>query len=264
MSIVGKNMRKIRNSKNLTLQDVADKIDSSPIVISRYERNERKPNSEMISKIADVLQVDVSEFYKYVDPRLLNEMKSYFEVAYKELYEDISGNNTFTFFVQLSEGDILLIEIEFTKEIEKNIALIKTDKKEEFVKKMYNSYVLIVGSIPNKEGTGAIFMKSPNPTIRKVPDNELKRRLSAFDGYISIEYRELFYNFLLENIDSASIQLVKTLINIDSLNISMISNKKKNDLSFLGKEINNFIYSVLKKAKEEKIIISYKTIVNNE
>ncbi|MFL2071992.1 helix-turn-helix domain-containing protein [Marinilactibacillus psychrotolerans] len=67
MNNLGNRIRMIRKEKKLTLQNVADKIGSSPIVISRYERGERNPNTEMLTKIANALGVTTSELIEDTD-----------------------------------------------------------------------------------------------------------------------------------------------------------------------------------------------------
>lgn len=67
MDNLGNRIRMIRKERKLTLQNVADKIGSSPIVISRYERGERNPNTEMLTKIANALGVTTSELLEDPD-----------------------------------------------------------------------------------------------------------------------------------------------------------------------------------------------------
>lgn len=54
---IGENIRNIRKSKGLTMKDIANKLDMTEQAISQYERNIRTPNTKLILKIADILNV---------------------------------------------------------------------------------------------------------------------------------------------------------------------------------------------------------------
>lgn len=55
------NLRKIRISKNLSQQEVADLINSNQRVISRYETNQELPTIERLVDIALALNVTLKE-----------------------------------------------------------------------------------------------------------------------------------------------------------------------------------------------------------
>jgi HTH-type transcriptional regulator, competence development regulator len=57
MSSLGSNIRKLREKENLSQKDFAKKIGISNVVLSRYEKDERKPDYDMLNKIADYFEV---------------------------------------------------------------------------------------------------------------------------------------------------------------------------------------------------------------
>jgi HTH-type transcriptional regulator, competence development regulator len=59
MSSLGSNIRKLREKENLSQKDFAKKIGISNVVLSRYEKDERKPDYDMLNKIADYFEVSI-------------------------------------------------------------------------------------------------------------------------------------------------------------------------------------------------------------
>jgi HTH-type transcriptional regulator, competence development regulator len=59
MSSLGSTIRKLREKENLTQKDFAKKIGISNVVLSRYEKDERKPDYDMLNKIADYFEVSI-------------------------------------------------------------------------------------------------------------------------------------------------------------------------------------------------------------
>ncbi|MER1987339.1 MAG: cupin domain-containing protein [Solibacillus sp.] len=62
---VGENLRKIRKSKNITIQDVAKKTGLTSSFISQFERNLTDGSVASLQKIASALGVTVSELFQY-------------------------------------------------------------------------------------------------------------------------------------------------------------------------------------------------------
>ena len=57
MENTGKRLRELRENFKYSLQEVAEKINSSAGTISRYENNERKINSVNLLRLADLFNV---------------------------------------------------------------------------------------------------------------------------------------------------------------------------------------------------------------
>ena len=60
--IIGEMIRDIRNSKNVTLDQIAEKIGVTPKTIQRYETADRKIKIETLKEIADYLKFDYDKF----------------------------------------------------------------------------------------------------------------------------------------------------------------------------------------------------------
>ena len=63
-SQVGDRIKVIRKSKNLSQQEVADRIDMNRAQYSRVETNRGKPTLTTLEKISIALEVDLIEFFK--------------------------------------------------------------------------------------------------------------------------------------------------------------------------------------------------------
>jgi transcriptional regulator with XRE-family HTH domain len=60
---VGKNIRKIREKRGITLQDLADKLGISKAQLSRLETGHRPIKTEMVVEIAELLSTPIGEFF---------------------------------------------------------------------------------------------------------------------------------------------------------------------------------------------------------
>ncbi|MCH3963006.1 MAG: helix-turn-helix domain-containing protein [Clostridium sp.] len=58
---IGTKIKKIRESKNLTQKQLAEKIGVTPVTITRYENNNRKPSIETLNKMAKALNVTIND-----------------------------------------------------------------------------------------------------------------------------------------------------------------------------------------------------------
>ena len=58
---LGKRIKGIREEKNLTQQQIAEALGVSVHTISKYEQGQREPSLEVMSKIADILEVELFE-----------------------------------------------------------------------------------------------------------------------------------------------------------------------------------------------------------
>lgn len=75
----GEQLRQLRESGNLSLREVAEKIGIDPSLLAKIERDQRPPNKALIKKVATFFQVSEKE--------LLEEYLSD-QIAYKILEED--------------------------------------------------------------------------------------------------------------------------------------------------------------------------------
>jgi HTH-type transcriptional regulator, competence development regulator len=64
---VGKRIKELRKIRNLTQKEFADRINVSPQVVSNWEREYTKPNSEDIERIAKNLEINPNYLYGLTD-----------------------------------------------------------------------------------------------------------------------------------------------------------------------------------------------------
>jgi HTH-type transcriptional regulator, competence development regulator len=73
MPSLGSNIKKLRESENISQKDFAQKIGISNVVLSRYEKDERKPDYDMLKKIADYFEVSIDFLLGREENRKTNE-----------------------------------------------------------------------------------------------------------------------------------------------------------------------------------------------
>ena len=64
--MIGKNIRMIMDGKGLKVKYLADKVGVSKVHLSYILNNKRTPSMELVSKLADELDVTVSELFEGV------------------------------------------------------------------------------------------------------------------------------------------------------------------------------------------------------
>ncbi|WP_095931705.1 helix-turn-helix domain-containing protein [Flavobacterium sp. ACN2] len=75
METVGQIIRKKRESLGLLLRQVSAYVDIDQAILSKIERNERKPNKDLIFKIAEILQLDKEELLiQFMSDRIADEI----------------------------------------------------------------------------------------------------------------------------------------------------------------------------------------------
>ena len=75
MKTFGEYIRKLREDKQLPLRKVAAALDIDTSVLSKIERNERKPTSEMIPVLAETLDKTEKEIQvTYIKFLILNDL----------------------------------------------------------------------------------------------------------------------------------------------------------------------------------------------
>ncbi len=57
--VFSKRLKELREENNLTQEQLANKISTSKQVLSRYEKNQREPGINIVSKIADFFEVSI-------------------------------------------------------------------------------------------------------------------------------------------------------------------------------------------------------------
>jgi transcriptional regulator with XRE-family HTH domain len=76
MTSFGDNLKRIRNLRNISQGELAQKVDMHATHISRYERNVTAPSIEILKKLAEALEVTVDELiYGSHDNKLENSIR---------------------------------------------------------------------------------------------------------------------------------------------------------------------------------------------
>lgn len=70
-TMFGKNLKYYRLKNNMSMKELADLVQVSPMAISYYEKEERKPNMEMVKVLAKALHVRVIDFLANRDQNLV-------------------------------------------------------------------------------------------------------------------------------------------------------------------------------------------------
>jgi transcriptional regulator with XRE-family HTH domain len=63
MTNYGEKIKKLRKEKGLTLKELGEVIDFNYSNLSKIERNERKPTIELLEKLAEFFEVEISYFF---------------------------------------------------------------------------------------------------------------------------------------------------------------------------------------------------------
>lgn len=72
--VVGSNIKKFRELRNMTQEQLAEELNTTRQSISRYESGERKANQDILFELADILKVSVGDFFPKVDKRNIVEI----------------------------------------------------------------------------------------------------------------------------------------------------------------------------------------------
>lgn len=81
---VGKRILEVRNRRNLTQEELAEKVGSVPSYISNIERKNKCPSLSLLRKI--VKELDTSYDYLLMDDF---DMDKKLEIKYKEMFKEI-------------------------------------------------------------------------------------------------------------------------------------------------------------------------------
>lgn len=65
MKTLGQHIRELRDQKDLSLRELATKISCSAAFLSDVELGKRHPSDKVLAKIADILNIKISELKKH-------------------------------------------------------------------------------------------------------------------------------------------------------------------------------------------------------
>lgn len=75
METIGQILRNKRQELGLLLRQVSAYVDIDQAILSKIERNERKPTKEMLEKLAEILKLDKDELLvQYISDKIAYEI----------------------------------------------------------------------------------------------------------------------------------------------------------------------------------------------
>lgn len=75
METIGQILRNKRQTLGLLLRQVAAYVDIDPAILSKIERNERKPTKEMLQKLTEILKINKNELLiQFMSDRIAYEI----------------------------------------------------------------------------------------------------------------------------------------------------------------------------------------------
>lgn len=141
MGTLGTRLRALREEKNLTLEQVANRVGTTKVSIGRYEKDEREPKSEMLTLLADFFEVSVDYLLgrtseaaptREYNPKLTQKDKKDIAKTLNEFKEGSKGS-------LMLDGEIIDEETEalLWKSIENILEIAKLNNKAKFTPKKY-------------------------------------------------------------------------------------------------------------------------------
>lgn len=180
-----KNLKFYRLRKQMSKKELADKVNISPMAITNYENGDRKPNMEILQKLADILEVRVSDFLAVRNENITFEHGEFRKNAslsaaqqeyIRECVEEYFGR--FMAAVEILGGDVLpdaplCHSIPLSLDAEKNAAALrehlgfaKDGPIEDLIGKLENKGILIYEcNIDNNKFSGMNGLVNGRPYI---------------------------------------------------------------------------------------------------
>ena len=96
MKTLGERLKDLRKEKGYTLEQVAEKLNTTKITISRYENNLREPKREAISQLAKLFNVSTDYLHGHTNDKFTseNEAEKVEDIIVEEVHEEtISEDN---------------------------------------------------------------------------------------------------------------------------------------------------------------------------
>lgn len=99
METLGDRLKSLRKEKGYTLEQVADKLNTTKVTISRYEKNLREPKKETISQLAKLFNVSADYLLGHTDTRVILTPNDKIDIkkSLEEIKLELSSDNTALF-----------------------------------------------------------------------------------------------------------------------------------------------------------------------
>ena len=72
---LGRRIKEIRKTRGMSQEALAERIEMSPQYLSRIEGGAQSPSVEMLTKLADSLEVEVWELFDFGYPETVKELR---------------------------------------------------------------------------------------------------------------------------------------------------------------------------------------------
>lgn len=79
---IGSKIRRFREIKNITQEELAEYLETTPQTISRYEIGERRTNNDILFKLAEYFDISINEFFPPTTYN--NSERTYMTTIYKD------------------------------------------------------------------------------------------------------------------------------------------------------------------------------------
>lgn len=113
---ISNRIKEIRREKNITVQELADRVSVSKGLISQIENNRTIPSLLVLVNIIRALEVDLNQFFKDINPGALPAViirrKEDYDTFEKEQAVGFLYQRIFTKTIKNSTVDIVLLELE--------------------------------------------------------------------------------------------------------------------------------------------------------
>lgn len=60
---IGSKIRELREKRNMSLEELADLLETTRQTVSRYERGDRQANQDILFQLSDIFNVSIDEFF---------------------------------------------------------------------------------------------------------------------------------------------------------------------------------------------------------
>ena len=99
MKTLGERLKDLRKEKGYTLEQVAEKLNTTKVTISRYENNLREPKREAISQFAKLFNVSTDYLHGHTNDKftLTKEDKIDIKNSLEKIKYDLSTDETILF-----------------------------------------------------------------------------------------------------------------------------------------------------------------------
>lgn len=84
---IGNKIREFRERKNLTQEEIAEFLKTTPQTISRYEIGDRKTNQDILFKLAEYFQISINDFFPPLN--IKNNTNSNIKYSVEETFEKV-------------------------------------------------------------------------------------------------------------------------------------------------------------------------------